>query len=62
MRDKLILPALNSDRIYIVDTGKNPRAPTMHKVTEMYNTARKKLCNVYLILRIQKHVHIINNR
>jgi selenium-binding protein 1 len=62
VRDKLILPALNSDRIYIVDTGKNPRAPTMHKVTEMYNTARKKLCNVYLILRIQKHVHIINNR
>ncbi|XP_068917960.1 methanethiol oxidase [Tenebrio molitor] len=34
VRDKLILPALNSDRIYIVDTGKNPRAPTMHKVVE----------------------------
>ncbi|XP_044258107.1 methanethiol oxidase [Tribolium madens] len=33
-RDKLILPAFNSDRIYVVDTEKNPRAPTMHKVVE----------------------------
>lgn len=34
VRDKLILPALGSDRIYIVDTGKNPRAPSIHKVIE----------------------------
>lgn len=32
VRDKLALPALNSDRIYIVDTGKNSRAPEIYKV------------------------------
>lgn len=31
-RDKLVLPGLLSDRVNIVDTGKNPRAPTLHKV------------------------------
>lgn len=34
VRDKLILPCLGSDRIYVVDTGKNPRAPTIAKVIE----------------------------
>ncbi|CAH1105924.1 unnamed protein product [Psylliodes chrysocephalus] len=33
-RDKLILPALGSDRIYVVDVGKNPRAPEFHKVID----------------------------
>lgn len=32
VRDKLVMPALNSDRVYIVDTGKNPRAPEIYKV------------------------------
>lgn len=31
-RSKLIVPAINSDRIYIVDVATNPRAPTIHKV------------------------------
>ncbi|GLV40709.1 uncharacterized protein CBL_13789 [Carabus blaptoides fortunei] len=34
VRDRLVMPALNSDRIYIVDTGTNPRAPKMFKVIE----------------------------
>jgi len=29
-RDKLIMPCLMSDRVYVVDMAKNPRAPTMH--------------------------------
>uniref|UniRef100_A0A8C4Q0N9 Methanethiol oxidase n=2 Tax=Eptatretus burgeri TaxID=7764 RepID=A0A8C4Q0N9_EPTBU len=33
-RDKLILPSLISSRIYIVDTGKNPRSPSLHKIVE----------------------------
>ncbi|KAJ8947167.1 hypothetical protein NQ314_008668 [Rhamnusium bicolor] len=33
-RDKLVLPALGSDRVYIVDTGKNLRAPEIHKVID----------------------------
>lgn len=33
-RDKLILPALGSDRVYVIDTGKDPRAPVLHKVIE----------------------------
>ncbi|KRT83060.1 hypothetical protein AMK59_4065 [Oryctes borbonicus] len=34
VRDKLVMPALGSDRVYIVDTGKNPRAPVLHKVID----------------------------
>ncbi|XP_072382430.1 methanethiol oxidase [Diabrotica undecimpunctata] len=34
VRDKLILPALGSDRIYVVDVGKNPKAPEFHKIIE----------------------------
>lgn len=33
-RDKLVLPCLMSDRVYIVDTGKNPRAPELYKTIE----------------------------
>ncbi|CAG9770482.1 unnamed protein product [Ceutorhynchus assimilis] len=33
-RDKLILPGLLSNRVFIVDTGKTPRSPFMHKVIE----------------------------
>ncbi|XP_050295060.1 methanethiol oxidase isoform X2 [Anthonomus grandis grandis] len=33
-RDKLILPALLSNRIFVVDVGKNPKAPFMYKVIE----------------------------
>uniref|UniRef100_A0A4W5QSP8 Methanethiol oxidase n=1 Tax=Hucho hucho TaxID=62062 RepID=A0A4W5QSP8_9TELE len=31
-RNRLILPSLISSRVYIVDTGTDPRAPQMHKV------------------------------
>lgn len=34
VRDKLIMPGLNSDRLYIADVGKNPRKPTMHHVID----------------------------
>lgn len=33
-RDKLVLPSLLSNRVFIVNTGSDPRAPTMHKVIE----------------------------
>uniref|UniRef100_A0A1B6IVT8 Methanethiol oxidase n=1 Tax=Homalodisca liturata TaxID=320908 RepID=A0A1B6IVT8_9HEMI len=33
-RDKLVIPCLGSDRIYILDVAANPRAPTVHKVIE----------------------------
>ncbi|XP_055596087.1 methanethiol oxidase-like [Uranotaenia lowii] len=33
-RDRLILPCLTSDRIFVVDVATNPRAPTVHKVIE----------------------------
>ncbi|XP_058862018.1 methanethiol oxidase-like [Acipenser ruthenus] len=33
-RDKLILPALISSRIYVVDVGTAPRTPTIHKIVE----------------------------
>nr|XP_023025020.1 selenium-binding protein 1-A [Leptinotarsa decemlineata] len=36
VRDKLVLPALGSDRVYIVDVGKNPREPSFHKVIESF--------------------------
>lgn len=35
-RNKLILPSLVSSRVYVVDTGTNPRAPQLHKV--LHNT------------------------
>ncbi|XP_067001027.2 methanethiol oxidase [Anabrus simplex] len=33
-RDKLVLPCMGSSRVYIVDTGSDPRAPRIHKVIE----------------------------
>ncbi|ESO98803.1 hypothetical protein LOTGIDRAFT_203681 [Lottia gigantea] len=33
-RNRLILPCLNSDRIYVVDTGTDPKAPKIHKIVE----------------------------
>jgi hypothetical protein len=35
-RDKLVLPCLGSDRIYIVDTGTDPKSPRLHKVGAGY--------------------------
>ncbi|KAK7090888.1 methanethiol oxidase-like [Littorina saxatilis] len=39
-RDKLILPCLDGDRIYIVDMGKDPREPRMHKIVETTDVQR----------------------
>ncbi|CAB1334712.1 unnamed protein product [Coregonus sp. 'balchen'] len=33
-RNRLILPSLISSRVYVVDTGTDPRAPQMHKIVE----------------------------
>ena len=33
-RNKLILPSLVSSRVYVIDTGTDPRAPTIHQVIE----------------------------
>ena len=33
-RDKLVLPCIGSDRVYIIDMAKDPKAPTIHKVIE----------------------------
>jgi len=33
-RNRLILPAINSDRLYIIDVGTDPRAPRFHKIVE----------------------------
>jgi len=31
-RDKLVLPSLGSDRVYIVDVGADLKSPRLHKV------------------------------
>lgn len=33
-RNRLILPSIVSTRVYVVDTGTNPRAPSIHKVVD----------------------------
>ncbi|KAF5302157.1 hypothetical protein FQA39_LY19067 [Lamprigera yunnana] len=33
-RDKLLMAGLESNRLYIIDTAKNPRAPEMYKIIE----------------------------
>lgn len=33
-RNRLILPSVMTSTVYVVDTGSDPRAPTMHKVVE----------------------------
>ncbi|XP_058716350.1 methanethiol oxidase-like isoform X1 [Poecile atricapillus] len=40
-RDFLILPALVSSRIYVVDVATEPRAPRIHKVVEAEELSRK---------------------
>ena len=35
-RNRLILPSVNSSRIYVVDTGTNPRKPQLHTVIMNY--------------------------
>lgn len=39
-RNRLILPCLYSSRIYIVDTGTDPRAPRLHKIVEPDEVAK----------------------
>ncbi|BFZ00921.1 hypothetical protein BsWGS_03961 [Bradybaena similaris] len=39
-RNRLILPALNSDRIYVIDVGTNPREPRFHKIVEPVDVHR----------------------
>lgn len=43
-RDKLILPSLNSDRIYIVDLSSDPLAPQLFKVIEPEEMHRSDVC------------------
>ncbi|XP_077177643.1 methanethiol oxidase-like [Paroedura picta] len=43
-RNRLILPCLISARIYVVDTGTDPRAPRLHKVIEPREVFQK--CNL----------------
>ena len=33
-RNRLILPSVVSSRVYVIDTGTNPKAPTIAKVIE----------------------------
>uniref|UniRef100_L7MAJ4 Methanethiol oxidase n=1 Tax=Rhipicephalus pulchellus TaxID=72859 RepID=L7MAJ4_RHIPC len=42
-RDKLVLPGLDSDRVYVVDLSHNPRAPTLYKVIESEELHREGL-------------------
>jgi len=35
-RNRLIMPCLNSDRIYVVDTGTDKYAPRIHKVIPLF--------------------------
>ncbi len=40
-RNRLILPSLYSSRIYVVDTGTEPRKPRLHKAVEPEEVASK---------------------
>ncbi|XP_077176415.1 methanethiol oxidase-like [Paroedura picta] len=40
-KNKLILPCVDSARIYVVDTGADPRAPRLHKVIEPQGVFQK---------------------
>nr|ACZ65578.1 selenium-binding protein [Haliotis discus hannai] len=33
-RNRMVLPCINSDRVYIVDTGTYPRSPSIHKIVQ----------------------------
>ena len=50
-RDKLILPCLDGDRIYIVDMGKDPREPRLHKVScRLHGQRRQEIQTVQSIV------------
>ncbi|XP_075996204.1 methanethiol oxidase [Genypterus blacodes] len=40
-RNRLILPSLISSRIYVIDVGANPKAPSIHKAVEPSSLHRK---------------------
>lgn len=40
-RNRLILPSVNSSRIYVVDTGTNPRKPQLHTSVEPWEMTEK---------------------
>ncbi|XP_012942235.1 methanethiol oxidase [Aplysia californica] len=40
-RNRLILPAINSDRLYIIDVATDPRAPRFHKIIEPSDVHKK---------------------
>ncbi|KAH9512364.1 Methanethiol oxidase [Bulinus truncatus] len=40
-RNRLILPALNSDRIYVIDIGTSPREPKFYKIIEPGDVHKK---------------------
>ncbi|XP_037278438.2 methanethiol oxidase [Rhipicephalus microplus] len=42
-RDKLVLPGLDSDRVYVVDLAQNPRSPILYKVIESEELHRERL-------------------
>ena len=44
-RNKLVLPSLVSSRVYIVDTGTDPRAPRMAKV------------GIYMFIETRVHIY-----
>ncbi|XP_077176728.1 methanethiol oxidase-like [Paroedura picta] len=46
-RNRLILPCLGSSRIYVVDTGTDPKKPSLYKVIESRDVFKK--CNVALM-------------
>ena len=41
-RDKLILPTLGSDRIYVIDVGADPLKPKVHKVSNQRSWVAKQ--------------------
>jgi selenium-binding protein 1 len=45
-RNRLILPSLVSTRVYVVNTGTNPRAPSLHKVVEPEAVKQKTKCSI----------------
>lgn len=40
-RDKMIFPCLDGDRIYVIDTGTDPRAPSLFKTVETIDVRKK---------------------
>ncbi|KAI8519406.1 Methanethiol oxidase [Branchiostoma belcheri] len=46
-RNRLICPGLSSSRIYVIDTGTNPRAPRIHKTVEPTEVWKTGLANTH---------------